>query len=58
MFLTPWVCSSQTGFAPGGNKFDLDKCNPDYFERLHRFMKKTIGPAAAVYGYLTKIISK
>jgi len=40
MFLTPWVRSSQSGFALGGNKLDLDKWNPDYFDRLHRFMKK------------------
>jgi hypothetical protein len=39
-FLTPWLRSNQSGFALGGNKFDLDKWNPDYFERLHRFMKK------------------
>ncbi|MFN8254401.1 MAG: cellulase family glycosylhydrolase [Bacteroidales bacterium] len=39
-FLTPWVRSSQPGNALGGNKFDLNKWNPEYFARLHRFMKK------------------
>jgi DNA-dependent RNA polymerase auxiliary subunit epsilon len=39
-FLTPWVRSNQPGNALGGNKFDLDQWNPDYFVRLHRFMKK------------------
>jgi hypothetical protein len=40
MFLTPWKRSTQDGFALGGNKFDLDQWNPDYFTRLHRFIKK------------------
>lgn len=39
-FLTPWIRSSQPGNALGGNKFDLDKWNPEYFARLHRFMQK------------------
>lgn len=39
-FLTPWVRSNEPGNALGGNKFDLDKWDKDYFERLHRFMKK------------------
>lgn len=39
-FLTPWQRSKEPGFAFGGNKFDLDKWNPDYFRRLHQFMKK------------------
>jgi len=39
-FLAPWARSNEPGFAAGGNKFDLDKWNPDYFTRLHVFMKK------------------
>jgi hypothetical protein len=39
-YLTPWMRSNLAGFPFGGNKFDLDKWNPEYFERLHRFMKK------------------
>jgi hypothetical protein len=39
-FLTPWIRSNEPGNALGGNKFDLNKWNPDYFTRLHRFMKK------------------
>ena len=39
-FLPPWMRSSEPGFALGGNKFDLDKWNPVYFERLHAFMQQ------------------
>ena len=39
-FLAPWLRSDQPGFAFGGNKFDLSKWNPVYFERLHKFMQK------------------
>ncbi len=39
-FLAPWARSTQPGFSFGGNKFDLDKWNPAYFDRLHRFMNK------------------
>lgn len=38
-FLPPWVRSSEPGYAGGGNKFDLDRWNPDYFERLKDFMR-------------------
>lgn len=36
-FLAPWARSSTPGFARGGNKFDLDKWDPAYFQRLHEF---------------------
>jgi hypothetical protein len=36
-FLAPWARSTTPGFALGGNKFDLDKWDPNYFERLHTF---------------------
>jgi hypothetical protein len=39
-FLAPWMRSNEPGFAAGGNKFDLDKWNPEYFQRLHAFMKQ------------------
>jgi hypothetical protein len=35
--LAPWARSSTPGFARGGNKFDLDRWDPAYFERLHAF---------------------
>lgn len=36
--ITPWVRSSEPGNSLGGNKFDLDKWNDEYFKRLHEFM--------------------
>ena len=39
-FLAPWIRSTQTGNALGGNKFDLDAWNFTYFDRLHAFMGK------------------
>ena len=36
--LAPWVRSSTAGYAGGGNKFDLDHWNPEYFARLHDFL--------------------
>ena len=36
--IAPWARSSVPGYINGGNKFDLDKWNPDYFERLHDFI--------------------
>ncbi len=38
--LSPWMRSSEPGFAAGGNKFDLNKWNPVFFARLHAFMKE------------------
>ena len=38
-FITPWMRSNETGFPAGGNKFDLDRWNEDYFKRAHEFMK-------------------
>ncbi len=37
--LTPWLRSNVPGASDGGNKFDLDRWNPIYFERLHSFMQ-------------------
>jgi len=36
-FLPPWKRSDEPGYSLGGNKFDLDEWNPDYFERAHKF---------------------
>jgi len=36
--ITPWARSNVPGYINGGNKFDLDKWNPDYFARLHDFV--------------------
>ena len=36
--IAPWARSDRPGFAGGGNKFDLYRWDPAWFERLHRFM--------------------
>jgi len=36
----PWKRSDIPGFHAGGNKFDLDHWDEDYFERLVNFMQK------------------
>jgi len=43
--LTPWARSGVEGYIGGGNKFDLDKWNDDYFARL-----KKILTSAALHG--------
>lgn len=37
-FLAPWARSTTTGYAGGGNKFDLSQWDPEYFKRLHDFL--------------------
>lgn len=37
-FLAPWARSTTPGYAGGGNKFDLDQWDPEYFQRLHEFL--------------------
>jgi hypothetical protein len=37
-FIAPWVRSDTPGYAGGGNKFDLTKWNPEYFQRYHDFL--------------------
>ncbi len=39
-FLASWMRSNEAGYTAGGNKFDLDKWNPVYFERMHKFMQQ------------------
>jgi hypothetical protein len=36
--LAPWARSSTLGYAGGGNKFDLDQWDPEYFKRFHAFL--------------------
>lgn len=40
-FVAPWARSSEPGYAGGGNKFDLEKWNPEYFSRLHDFLAES-----------------
>lgn len=37
-FLAPWARSGTPGYAGGGNKFDLDHWDVDYFSRFHDFL--------------------
>jgi len=37
-FIAPWARSPQPGYEGGGNKFDLQKWNPEYFSRLRDFL--------------------
>lgn len=37
-FLAPWARSDVEGYAGGGNRFDLDRHNPDYLARLKDFI--------------------
>jgi len=36
--ILPWARSNEPDYAGGGNRFDLDKWNPEYFRRLHDFL--------------------
>ena len=37
-FICPWARSNEPGYAAGGNKFDLDSWDPEYFNRLKDFV--------------------
>ncbi len=37
-FLAPWKRTNEPGLYEGENKFDLNIWNPDYFNRLHKFI--------------------
>lgn len=39
-FIAPWARSDTPGYANGGNKFDLSKWDPAYFERLRDFVSE------------------
>src|SRR5262245_56291396 len=39
-FICPWARSDQPGYANGGNKFDLNRWDPNYFKRLKDFVSK------------------
>ncbi|GAB4245507.1 MAG: hypothetical protein Kow00109_21520 [Acidobacteriota bacterium] len=49
-FLAPWARSSTPGYRAGGNKFDLERWDERYFERLHDFVTK-----AAERGILVEV---
>ncbi len=37
-YLAPWMRGTTSGAADGGNKFNLDEFNPEYFVRLREFV--------------------
>ncbi len=37
-YICPWVRSRTPGYNDGGNKFDLSRWDPAYFQRLRRFV--------------------
>jgi hypothetical protein len=36
--ILPWARSTDSGYAGGGNRFDLDQWDPEFFRRLHDFL--------------------
>ncbi len=38
--ILPWARSPEPGYAGGGNKFDLNAWDPEYFRRLHDFLSE------------------
>lgn len=48
--ILPWARSAEPGYAGGGNKFDLNKWDPEYFRRFHDFLT-----AAEQQGILVEI---
>lgn len=39
-YIAPWARSETPGYSDGGNKFDLTRWDPAYFERLKDFVRK------------------
>jgi hypothetical protein len=39
-FIAPWARSNTPGYAGGGNKFDLQRWNPEYFARFRDFLSE------------------
>ena len=37
-YVAPWARSEAAGYAGGGNKFDLERWDPEYFQRFHDFL--------------------
>ena len=37
-YVAPWARSGTPGYAGGGNKFDLERWNPEFFERFRDFL--------------------
>jgi hypothetical protein len=54
-YLAPWERSETPGFARGGNKFDLDRWSPAFFERLHAFFREADARGIVVEGVIFNI---
>jgi hypothetical protein len=39
-FIAPWARSGTPGYEGGGNKFDLERWNPEFFDRFHDFLSE------------------
>lgn len=39
-FVAPWARSTTPGYAGGGNKFDLDEWNAEFFDRFRSFLSE------------------
>jgi hypothetical protein len=39
-YVAPWSRSDSAGYAGGGNKFDLDRWNPEFFARYRDFLSE------------------
>ncbi|HUI55295.1 MAG TPA: hypothetical protein VLY04_10000 [Bryobacteraceae bacterium] len=39
-FIAPWARTSTAGYEGGGNKFDLEQWNPEFFERYRNFLSE------------------
>jgi hypothetical protein len=39
-FVAPWARSQTPGYEGGGNKFDLDRWNPEFIARFHDFLSE------------------
>jgi hypothetical protein len=49
--ICPWTRSEKPGYANGGNKFDLTKWDPVYFERLRDFVSE-----ASIHGVVVELV--
>jgi hypothetical protein len=49
-FVAPWARSQTPGYEGGGNKFDLDQWNPDFFARFRDFLSE-----AAKHGIVVEV---
>ena len=49
-YIAPWARGTTPGYAGAGNKFDLDRWDPEFFARFHDFLSE-----AARYGIVVEV---